>query len=265
MAEPINEEFMKVPIDFFECCVCCNTAFDSIYSPCSHIICTLCYDQLKDKKCPMCRTNITGFQKNLVNERLLSLYLQTIKCRNEGCDFKGAFKDVSKHNKNCPYRIVSCEKCGLKMASSYYKEKHPEICTFRMVKCEKCLAELEAPDLFSHQEHQCIYRLVTCDNQCGVKMEFRVLEEHKKDCKIEKSKDSEDSKESGGHSEEQHINIDKSSSQRKKFPPIPVNNFFNKMYSNEPDYSHGYIDGIDAIYHTCDDTDLTISKDGSDR
>lgn len=45
--------------DEYKCIICYSVAKNVIFKPCLHLaICTICYEKLERKKCPVCKTKI---------------------------------------------------------------------------------------------------------------------------------------------------------------------------------------------------------------
>jgi len=67
-----NTDCVSIPISAFNeekepimlCSVCYDGAITLLLEPCNHIcICELCYNSLIEKKCPICKSGISGTKK----------------------------------------------------------------------------------------------------------------------------------------------------------------------------------------------------------
>ncbi len=170
------EESITIPLSFFDCCVCYKTAYSPIAGACPHVICTDCFVRLEFKKCPLCRIPLPNVKNEMVEHMFIRFYGKA-ECRNEGCDFKGTCADLSKHGKECPHKLVSCDRCNLKMKADYFKTKHQEVCNFRVINCEQCGDSIEAGDLSNHLSLQCRQRSIECKH-CNESIKAEDLSTH---------------------------------------------------------------------------------------
>lgn len=164
-----SEDIIPIPIDFFNCCVCYKRAYNPVNSSCTHITCGGCFDKIQGEKiCPICRTKLYYSINNLI-EKILIDYAKDEECRNQDCEFKGTYKEVLNHMKDCLKKIITCEKCRMPMTLKYYQKEHLSLCNFRMVECERCQKKIESTDMKSHLENVCEYVEISCD-QCEAKI-----------------------------------------------------------------------------------------------
>lgn len=99
------------------CNLCGVIARTATLLPCSHVLCKVCYGQVKEKNqsCPVDRKKIIEEQVQTLELKEDQLDDRRVLCLNSrrGCSFMGNIADFKEHiEKDCDYHEVSCPKCG---------------------------------------------------------------------------------------------------------------------------------------------------------
>lgn len=175
----MNDYNLTIPLDIFRCCICSKIAYNPVNAKCDHVTCSICYDKIQgDKKCPLCREKLYNSFNNLIGKILKSTPFHHYQCSIEECEFEGTYKEILDHIKECPKKIIVCDKCKLPMTSEYYKKEHLKLlCNFRIIECEKCTKKIEAGDLNNHYQYECDYFEINC-SKCNQKMLKKDLKQH---------------------------------------------------------------------------------------
>ncbi|KAH7945197.1 hypothetical protein HPB49_007812 [Dermacentor silvarum] len=110
-------EFVDHMPDIRICNLCGVIARTAMLLPCSHVLCKVCYGQVKEKNqsCPVDRKKIIEEQVQTLELKEDQLDDRRVLCLNSrrGCSFMGNIADFKEHiEKDCDYHEVSCPKCG---------------------------------------------------------------------------------------------------------------------------------------------------------
>ncbi|XP_050033405.1 uncharacterized protein [Dermacentor andersoni] len=110
-------QFVDHMPDIRICNLCGIVARMTMLLPCSHVLCKVCYGQVKDKNqsCPVDRKKIIEEQVQTLELKEDQLDDRRVLCLNSrrGCSFMGTITDFKEHiEHDCDYYEVSCPKCG---------------------------------------------------------------------------------------------------------------------------------------------------------
>ena len=163
----------------FTCCICACLAWDPVCCPkCDKPFCRACLAKYgKNKICPFkCEINsfreITRNEKNYLNKI-------KIKCTNVGCSKYIPYTEYVKHLEKCSLRKYHCKNYPCK-EEGYIKEmnKHSKICPHRIVECSKCKQNIKFCEMKVHQQEHCPEIMVKCKFcKCSMKRGI-YLKEH---------------------------------------------------------------------------------------
>ena len=157
-------------------------------------ICKTCLNRWQknagNRKCPVCRKEQGGFNKNYPIEREVnSLH---IYCTNKekGCEWQGELNDINNHlnnSKGCMFAVVKCSnKCGKMMQRRYLIIHVKTKCPRRKVNCQYCHDTGEYRFIEGWHKKECLKLPLPCPNKCEVESVFREdLEAHRKECPLE--------------------------------------------------------------------------------
>ena len=151
-----QKERLESPSEFHDdylCGICLTICKEATVLNCCHMFCEQCLLFLTKKECPTCRTHITQMVPSYRDR--LKIQSFRIHCTYD-CKEIMRIGDLPIHEKNCPYRIISCFHCTEEY-QFFQSELHKEKCPYRLIDCLYCLNQMA----FCEQE----IHMLNCDYQ----------------------------------------------------------------------------------------------------
>ena len=177
------------PSDEVKCSICHLVLRDPHQVTCCfNRFCKSCLDQIKGKKCPLCREPINYFKDGGINRKVIAL---KVYCTNseEGCKWQGTINEtgtsIDTHLNSCPYQLVPCtNECGKQIRRRLLQTHLTDNCPKRMVNCQYCNRK-GAHNLITSRIHlnECPDRPIKCSNRsCNEKIPRHSLASHNETC-----------------------------------------------------------------------------------
>jgi hypothetical protein len=204
----LQDEVLAKSMTEFQCWGCRSIVWQPEMSPCFHLACKECLNQLFDSareqgkllsggrcECPTCRTPFKRSEckplaeANPLSWRMLSkLRIYCPDYRHMGCEQIIEYSNAQDHlDKTCKWSTKLCTFCNHRFKTCEM-EAHGKFCD-RLEKCSCCKQSVTASQMKTHLT-ECSKVLVECPNKCeSKKMMYRedVLI-HRKTCPFEKVK-----------------------------------------------------------------------------
>ena len=153
---------------------------------CMKLFCKNCLNQYlkhNNNKCPISGDKIIKEPK-LIDWVQNSLKLLDIKCKNyeEGCKWIGKYSKYNDHLKQCLKEPTHCinEGCN-KIFLRENLENHIKDCQYRSISCNKCGMKIKYSEKDKHDD-LCSKKEIKCPQNCGASFERCKLNEHKTKC-----------------------------------------------------------------------------------
>jgi hypothetical protein len=136
------------------CCICLDVYREPQYLPCGHNLCLECAKQLLGKPCPICRSSITTFNRNIDLE--FDIISSEVHCPNKrfGCDLHPNIISYEDHVSKCEYRSIQCTSgCGYEAVSLADHTAQDCIAGFRVL-LDASHAKLKTSEGIAEQRRQ---------------------------------------------------------------------------------------------------------------
>lgn len=158
-------ERFTVPMDDFLCSICREVFHDAISINCGHSFCNRCLNRPNKRpmdKCPTCRTIIhTNVPSFSIRNKVLH---STLHCEyhEQGCEYISTLEQMDRHQRDCPFRPVSCEQCREVMTFQKMEEHLLQTCLYRSISCELCNESFRYKDSNLHHDTICRKKVISC-------------------------------------------------------------------------------------------------------
>ena len=162
-------------------CPCCEAWKNAC---CGHVFCKSCLDQHLSTKstCPLCRIKHFDSYPQLQTDQDIKELLIYCPNKERGCQWVGELSDIHKHNKDCKYCDIKCNKCD-KIIQSNCKKSHLD--TECPCYCPYCGTTAEREVISSKHKEKCDKFCLPCPNNCGKRIPRGNTYEHIKECPLE--------------------------------------------------------------------------------
>lgn len=96
-----------------------------------------------------------------------------VKCKNEGCTWRGKYPGTKEHDQECLHRMVVCpsRKCKVMMKLQEVAS-HLMTCGKHPIKCPECSKDVERDEMAGHQESGCMFSNIPCPLGCGMQLQW---------------------------------------------------------------------------------------------
>lgn len=192
-------EFIERPKELQTDCPICLHILREPYQAtcCGYIYCRSCLERVRiaSKPCPTCNsTDFSIFPDKRLHK---SLYGFKVWCseRDEGCNWSGELRELTAHLNSepvyerrlfgCDYVKVECPLCSVFMQRGALQKHETQECDYRQHVCEFC-TEYKSTyvDVIKHQ-NECPLQPILCPYNCGVTVQRKNLENHRKnECEL---------------------------------------------------------------------------------
>lgn len=137
--------------EHFKCPICLSFFVEELLSTnCGHLICQTCWENLTEKKCPICKETTKSHQVFAIKALIESF---EVSCNSVLCDFRGSLSNISKHVKGCKANEAFCLKCDKKILK-YYENIHCKLTHQNTMICFICQRSIRNLELSQHlNEH----------------------------------------------------------------------------------------------------------------
>jgi len=140
----------------FECSICVNVIQNAVNLNCAHLFCKICIEQVANRRCPICRTDMP-IETPPLNHAINHEIANTRAC--------------------CPFTVSGCDVvCAFGMNGANLAA-HSETCAFKSSECSGCGTHISDGHMASHLTTQCVKRKVLCPI-CGMMIPFGVMDTH---------------------------------------------------------------------------------------
>ncbi|XP_033740042.1 TNF receptor-associated factor 6-B-like isoform X2 [Pecten maximus] len=185
--ETLPEPLFDLDLDRkYMCPVCLCVLKEPVQTSCGHRFCKACIRgtfDLPTYVCSQVRNNIRVpfsrcpvdntyfhiekelFSDNAIKREVLSLNVRCPNIQNE-CGWNGELRNYSEHERQCMYKVISCENgCGVRVIRKDMSH-HQEECSLRIVFCPHCQKQMAHNIMSKHEVLVCQNFPVQC-LQCG--------------------------------------------------------------------------------------------------
>ncbi|XP_077986493.1 TNF receptor-associated factor 2-like [Glandiceps talaboti] len=173
--------FLSAPVVKFLCTSCHLILKDPVQTNCGHRYCRSCIDGILSQPgrhvCFGCKEECGDIPESLMTasecfpDKAIQRELRsvTVKCINDGCDWRGKFKDYEDHVQVCNYEVIACIKrgCDQRILRRNLANHFDTQCAMKVVQCEYCAEDVIWKELRAHHD-KCPKFLITCPF-CGKK------------------------------------------------------------------------------------------------
>ncbi|CAH3194084.1 unnamed protein product [Porites evermanni] len=173
----------ETPPDF-QCQICHQLMiFPAIIPECGHTYCKDCLVRVQNqgaaKHCPSCRTPISSELKTNFTVKKL---VENLEAKCDLCQLEGKIEQLANHK--CPEEEIKCEngQCSTKVKRKD-QERHEEECIFKVVFCERCHRSTTVANLEIHREETCPEGETNCPLKCTKRPKRRELQLHLSECR----------------------------------------------------------------------------------
>jgi len=167
----------KESLKEYTCSACSKIAEDcSILD--DSLFCKSCCDLQMEQKEPIKIEIDIDIEKRRIINKLMS------KCINNGCDMIDQLFKMKLHNKDCKFKIISCNDCSESLMLKNYDE-HKTVCLKRTVLCKYCESSCVFDSLKNHEDKICPKIIIICtNNDCTETYSRENQKQHEEECKF---------------------------------------------------------------------------------
>ena len=184
--------FVNTPPADLICNICelpCRNSHISVC--CKNLCCQSHISKIKDEKdvniCLMCKKEKFSSNPDLQSDKMIEELLVYCPNTNAGCTWIGKLHEVSEHCNNdtgCQHQVVPCTyTCGRLLQRCNLDEHLQTDCPSY---CQYCKATIDKELVLNKHKENCVKFPVPCPNQCGSDIPRDCINEHKKQCPLEK-------------------------------------------------------------------------------
>ena len=136
-----------------------------ILPECGHTFCKSCVLKLKEsgpKHCATCRQPISG---NLQTNYTVKTLVAKVEAKCTRCERNGEILALLKHK--CPEEEIKCSNDGCEEKIKRRKsDKHQEECLYKVMWCDRCFCKTTLANQEVHMEQLCREGKITCPLKC---------------------------------------------------------------------------------------------------
>lgn len=166
-----------------ECPVCRQVLRDAVQCEQQHAVCSLCL-QGCEGRCPVCRTPVPSPAPARVVRQLVDML--KIRCEKveEGCTHIGTVADITRHELECDYSMISCPNAGCTARAKPLKmQSHRAECPYELIPCVNagigCKEMVRRHGMQEHTSSVCGFVYVLCTSPgCTAQLLRGELPEH---------------------------------------------------------------------------------------